>query len=173
MEQILKFPKINERYILINSNLRQEAERASSISKMPISEHVKTSCFFSAMTIRWLISDYEWIQIDNLNGDEMIYQVIFGEDIIDDQHYITVFNGCDVYQSYWKQYSLTKTSHPNILDILSNINSSNETVCMNDWLKLTRVDNPSCTKYKCFYFRPQNQYDSASLLRRLSYISLG
>ena len=143
MEHIVKFPGINMQYISkINNKLNQEVQSLSRIAEISVQEYANTSCYISAMTIRWLVSDYDWIKIDGPPQDEIIYQVVFG----DDEHYIT-----------------TKTSQPDILNILKHLD-------VNNWLTLTSVNNLDCTKYKCLYYKPRNNYDKSSFLNKLSSI---
>lgn len=162
-------PDINNRYLSFNPDLQHEARIMSSYTATPLQEHISTSCYFTAMTMRWLISDNDWV-ISTTTPSTNIYQIVFGETFDDDQHYITVFNNTTVYQSYWKNYPLTKTIHDNINDMISTMNdhTNHESVREEIWLKLTNVNNPSCSKYKCFYYHPTHMYDEIMVKHKLS-----
>ena len=161
MEELLNHPDINIQYInKINTELKKDAEMVSKIANISIEEHARTSCYFTALLIRWLVSDYEWIKVSSeyiLRGNEDIYQVVIGENEIDDQHYLTVFKNNLVFQSFWKQYTLRKTLFTDLNTILKSC----------DWFKLTNVEIPDSENYKCFYYVPVHKYNETEFLRNL------
>jgi hypothetical protein len=159
MDELLNHPDINIQYInKINKSLMREAQMASNIANISIEEHIRTSCYFTALLIRWLISDYEWVKVsEEYIHDKDIYQIVIGENEIDDQHYLTVFNKNVVFQSFWKEYSLKEKMFPNLDTLLKSC----------DWFKLTGVDILNTQNYKCFYYVPIHKYNEMEFLRKL------
>lgn len=161
MDKLLDHSDINIQFInKVNTNLRKEAKMVSSISDISLGDHARTSCYFTALLIQWLVSDQEWIKVNDIPNED-IYQVVIGENELDDQHYLTVFNGNVVFQSFWKEYTLRKTFIPDLNTLLKSC----------DWFKLTNVVNPNCNNYKCFYYVPVHKYDETEFLSKLRSIT--
>jgi hypothetical protein len=166
MNHLLKYSDVNLYYITkVDESLKRDAEKISKIVDISTEEHVKTSCYYTAMLIRWLVSNpTEWVRVDSFPDDEIIYQVVFGEDEEDDQHYLTVFESNLIFQSYWRKYELTRTTDSDIKKLLTNFNEDN-------WMKLTNVENEKAKNYKCFYYKPKNRYNDYEFLRKLHYLT--
>ena len=160
MDELLDYPDLNLKYInKINTNLKREAEMISNMANISIEEHATTSCYFTALLIRWLVSDQEWIKVppEYVLTNETIYQVVIGENEIDDQHYLTVFNNNIIFQSFWGEYTLQKIVIPDLNILLKS----------RDWLKLTQVENSNWGNYKCLYYVPIHKYNETDFLRKL------
>lgn len=159
MDELFKYPDINLQYInKINNDLKLEAQMVSRICNISIQDHAKTSCYFTASLIQWLISDEEWIKVEPEHiKDEEIYQVIIG----DEQHYLTVFKSNIVYQSFWKVYTLKREIFQDLNILLEN----------RDWFGLTGVQIPNSADYNCSYYIPVNKYNEMNFITKLHSIT--
>ncbi len=162
MDLLLDDENLNMLYIdhIAGSYMQYMTETIAALTKTPYDFYVKTACYITANMIKWLVSEHEWIEVDEPSND--IYMVIFGEDYGDDQHYIIVVNGNTVYQSYWKQYTLTKSVIDDIQLKIAEIEHGS------GLYPISSIDQLKNTKLKAFYYKPIDGYDETRFLKRLS-----
>jgi hypothetical protein len=155
MNNLLKHRDLNLIYVKETDDKTLDAE-ASIIGRVfgiDKETHIRTSCWATASMIRWMVSDdpqEEWKQVDTPTQE--LYQVGFGEDIENIDHYLTVHNN-DVYQSYWRKstiykISLLESSPKELLDSMPSEEA---------WNTLTGgIDDIPDGEIQCFYYETQN-----------------